>query len=404
MQALQTEFPKSVIALCCLGACLLIGIAVAKFVDRIHDRLSLRDDASDMSDHTRELLKARFAMSFSSLARQEEARDQRERDLMRASKFGRLWMAHAAMGRRKRKEQHTLSISSILNEKNSQVGDVEKSSPRLVSFKPKEETITEMKEDDSLKETDLDNESVQAKPAARSESAAEESCQSTLSPRQCTLSDTHSVKSDKLDSVSINMERKTPNGNVNKADHTVIDIQPKKSKDNKDPVIPKNHKNRELVRKDSKTIAQARRHFEFRDDESEFPVPGNMDDTTSSEGQRPTTGTPSEKLQKDFSSDEDEFPSLQREGTTATINLSAYESKAKDKDKEAKPKTTGTRSVTQQPRTNAWGARPVSSKSLRRGDKPGARPLTAGTSKRITPGARKSARGVKKWCFMPRQW
>ena len=54
--------PKAFVAFVILAGAVIIGGILAKIVDVIHDRKSVNDDASDMSDYTRVLLKKRFAL------------------------------------------------------------------------------------------------------------------------------------------------------------------------------------------------------------------------------------------------------------------------------------------------------------------------------------------------------
>ena len=56
-------FPKSAITVVILAGAVLIGAVTAKLVDLIHDRRSLRDGASDISEYTQNLLKMRFALT-----------------------------------------------------------------------------------------------------------------------------------------------------------------------------------------------------------------------------------------------------------------------------------------------------------------------------------------------------
>ncbi|CAD5125566.1 DgyrCDS13769 [Dimorphilus gyrociliatus] len=68
--------PKSVITIAVLAGAILVGVVVAKLVDICHDKRSLRDDASDMSEKTKEFLKggkARLAlMAFQASHNKEE--------------------------------------------------------------------------------------------------------------------------------------------------------------------------------------------------------------------------------------------------------------------------------------------------------------------------------------------
>ena len=82
--------PKSVITLVGFALCILIGIAVAKLLDYIHDRLSVRDDASETSMHTKQLLRARTTiLAF------QEARRRRLNSVDKARDIGKLWKSKA---------------------------------------------------------------------------------------------------------------------------------------------------------------------------------------------------------------------------------------------------------------------------------------------------------------------
>ena len=72
-------YPQSVIAISVLAGAMLIGHGIAKLVDVIHDRQSLRDDASDMSEYTRKLLKARVTVLAFKSAIDKEKEDKEEK-------------------------------------------------------------------------------------------------------------------------------------------------------------------------------------------------------------------------------------------------------------------------------------------------------------------------------------
>ena len=88
-QESDTEYPQILIGFSVFGAAILIGIVVAKVVDMIHDRQSLRDDASDISEFSRNLLRARFTvLAFKATKKEPEEEP--------VSKMARLWAGKAA--------------------------------------------------------------------------------------------------------------------------------------------------------------------------------------------------------------------------------------------------------------------------------------------------------------------
>ena len=80
-------------------------MAVAKLVDVIHDRQSLRDDASDMSEYTRNLLKARVTISAfkSALDKDKDKESEKRNPEDSARKLFRVWSAKTNV-RGKKKE------------------------------------------------------------------------------------------------------------------------------------------------------------------------------------------------------------------------------------------------------------------------------------------------------------
>ena len=113
---LHDVLPKSVITFGGLAAFVLIGLAIAKIADRINDHTELRDDVSDISEHTRDLLKARLALFAFSPAKLQGEADRKIKDMHRARKFGRLWMAKAAISARKKREDAKNAILKVVNE------------------------------------------------------------------------------------------------------------------------------------------------------------------------------------------------------------------------------------------------------------------------------------------------
>lgn len=56
------DLPKAVITLGVLGGALVIGLIIAKLADYCYERSSVRDDASDISEHTKELLRTQLEL------------------------------------------------------------------------------------------------------------------------------------------------------------------------------------------------------------------------------------------------------------------------------------------------------------------------------------------------------
>ena len=84
---------KSVISLVGLGICIVIALTVGRVVDRCHDVLAVRDDRSDMSEKTRDLLKIKNAATFIFRAnRKSRNANVKVRSFEAATKWGRVWL------------------------------------------------------------------------------------------------------------------------------------------------------------------------------------------------------------------------------------------------------------------------------------------------------------------------
>ena len=84
---------KSVISLVGLGVCIVIALTVGKTADRCHDVLAVRDDRSDMSEKTRDLLKIKNAATFIFRAnRAPRSGNVKMRAFEAATKWGRVWL------------------------------------------------------------------------------------------------------------------------------------------------------------------------------------------------------------------------------------------------------------------------------------------------------------------------
>ncbi len=144
-----TVMTKSVISLTGLGICIVLAGLTAKLVDKCHDRISLRDDASDMSEHTRELLKARYATAlFAFTANRYGGNDHnaRARAFGAAKKFGRVWLVRARMARRERQKNSEKEDLENNEDTEQPQNDAEQETTKVTPYKPTEETISEISE------------------------------------------------------------------------------------------------------------------------------------------------------------------------------------------------------------------------------------------------------------------
>ena len=145
---LEDVLPKSVITLLGLGSFILIGVLVAKLADRFHDKLALRDDASDVSENTKDLLKTRRAVLTFSTSKIRSVADSRMRDLELARKFCRMWMVRADISRKKKRVSATAldSFSGPSTWGGNPSSPPTQTKVTLLSYKPKEEAIDERNE------------------------------------------------------------------------------------------------------------------------------------------------------------------------------------------------------------------------------------------------------------------
>ena len=79
-------------------AAFVIGLVVAKLVDMFYDRQAIRDDASDISDYTKELLKIQFMMAFN-----KKKKDGKESPEDIARRMVKLWRIGVVKKKRMRK-------------------------------------------------------------------------------------------------------------------------------------------------------------------------------------------------------------------------------------------------------------------------------------------------------------
>ncbi len=113
------DIPIAVITLCVLIFLIAVGFGIAKLVDYCHDRQAIRDDASDVSEYTRELLRAQLFLAFTNKARRKRKRGKETPNEI-ALRMGLEWkaraMAHRARRLRELKEKKLRKEQERANE------------------------------------------------------------------------------------------------------------------------------------------------------------------------------------------------------------------------------------------------------------------------------------------------
>ena len=88
--------PKAVVTVAGLVVFVLLGISISKLVDYCYDRRAISDDASDISDYTKELLKAQLMLAFTS--KKKKKLNAEEVTL----KYAKIWRAKVARNKVRR--------------------------------------------------------------------------------------------------------------------------------------------------------------------------------------------------------------------------------------------------------------------------------------------------------------
>ena len=70
----------------------LLGLSISKLVDYCYDRHAISDDASDISDYTKELLKAQLMLAFTKSSKDKKKLSTEEI----TSKYVKIWRAKVA--------------------------------------------------------------------------------------------------------------------------------------------------------------------------------------------------------------------------------------------------------------------------------------------------------------------
>ena len=88
--------PKAVITVAGIVVFVLLGLSISKLVDYCYDRHAISDDASDISDYTKELLKAQLMLAFTKKDKKKLTSEEV------TSKYIKIWRAKVARNKVRR--------------------------------------------------------------------------------------------------------------------------------------------------------------------------------------------------------------------------------------------------------------------------------------------------------------
>lgn len=114
--------PKAVITVAALLAFFIISYSVAKLLEFCYDRRAIRDDASDISDYTKEILKAQMMMLYFNRGRQKGKKLKPEDA---ARKYAKVWRAKLARNKARRmktEKEATKTVEAIAAQKTQKKG------------------------------------------------------------------------------------------------------------------------------------------------------------------------------------------------------------------------------------------------------------------------------------------
>ena len=99
------QIPKVVITVAGIVCFVLLGLSISKLVDYCYDRHAISDDASDISDYTKELLKAQLMLAFSRGTKNKKLTTDEL-----TQKYTKIWRAKAARNKaRTMKKERTMA-------------------------------------------------------------------------------------------------------------------------------------------------------------------------------------------------------------------------------------------------------------------------------------------------------
>ena len=112
MEEDTSEVPKAVVTVAGLLIFFTAAFALAKLIDYWHDRRAIRDDASDISDYTKQLLKSQMMMMA---FRRGQSKGKKLTPKEAALKFGKMWRAKVARNKVRLMRVSTMFLIDSIN-------------------------------------------------------------------------------------------------------------------------------------------------------------------------------------------------------------------------------------------------------------------------------------------------
>ena len=113
------EFPQSALSLIGLGLFIVLSIFIAYAMEKLYIRLSIRSDSSDMSEHTKMILKASVLGIMFQKKDEFKGMNKKDREVAISKKYIRKWRYNMIQRRNKRKRS-IIEMNAKLRAKNSQ--------------------------------------------------------------------------------------------------------------------------------------------------------------------------------------------------------------------------------------------------------------------------------------------
>nr|KAG5708038.1 hypothetical protein BaRGS_025176 [Batillaria attramentaria] len=124
----DTEYQKAIITVGVLAGALIIAVIIAKIVDYCYDHhIAINDNASDISEHTRNLIRARLVVSkLGNLRRNKQQTEPKtDKPEENSRKIIRIWSARAKESRRIAEQRRQEEQAKQLAKRNDLVIKVE---------------------------------------------------------------------------------------------------------------------------------------------------------------------------------------------------------------------------------------------------------------------------------------
>ena len=102
--------PLAVTSVALVAVALVVAMLVGRFAEYINHRQAIRDDASDDSDYTRQLLKAQLLLAFNQ-SKQKAGVKLTAREAAR--KYSKVWRAKTARNKARRIKENKLNVADL---------------------------------------------------------------------------------------------------------------------------------------------------------------------------------------------------------------------------------------------------------------------------------------------------